>query len=100
MNPLPNSAIETLQEYVFAMAMYAVSIESLYDLQRKALKDKYLELDEMEQVETIAYEAKRLFHAIDGLVHLMGERAEIDAGSISKKIQKKIKGVSSEPEKV
>jgi len=91
MNQLPNEAIETLPEYVFAMAMYAISAESLYDLQRKALQAGYLETDEKEQVETIAYETKRLFHAIDALVHLMGERAEIDAGSISKKIQEKIK---------
>jgi hypothetical protein len=84
------NAVETLEEFVFAMALHAVSVETLYELVRKALQDEYLEVDEMEQVETIAYEAKRIFHAIDALVHLMGERADIDAKAISSQLKKKM----------
>lgn len=87
---LPNSAVESLEEFIFAMALHAISIETLYELQRKALQSDYLEVDELEQVETIAYEAKRIFHAIDALIHLMGNRAEIDPEKVSKDIQSKM----------
>lgn len=87
---LPNSAVENLEEFIFAMALHAISIETLYELQRKALQSDYLEVDELEQVETIAYEAKRIFHAIDALIHLMGTRAEIDPSKVSKDIQDKM----------
>ena len=85
------NAVETLEEFVLAMALHAVSIETLYELQKKALASDYLEVDEMEQVGTIAYEAKRVFHAIDALVHLLGERAEIDAKAISTQLKKKMR---------
>jgi hypothetical protein len=90
---LPNSAVETLEEFIFAMALHAVSIETLYELQRKALQSDYLEVDEMEQVETIGYEAKRIFHAIDALIHLMGERAEIDPSKIALNLKSKVSNV-------
>jgi hypothetical protein len=93
--PLPNDVIKDIPEYVFALAAHAVGIESLYKLQQSILKAQLLDVDETEQAITIAYEAKKLFHAIDALVHLMGPRAEINVSDVANKLKEKLNNEST-----
>lgn len=91
MKSLPVNKIDTLEEFVFALASYAVSIESLYKLAQRAIKAGYLETDETEQAATIMHETRKVFHTIDGLLHIMGPRANIDAGKVANQLAHKLK---------
>lgn len=91
MKSLPVNKVDTVEEFVFALASYAVSVESLYKLAQRAIKSNYLEPDEREQAETIMHEARRVFHTIDGLVHIMGDRANIDANKVAHQLAHKLK---------
>ncbi len=91
MTAIDFTKVQTLEEFVFALGMCAVSLESIFELQKKAITGGYLQVEEREQVETIAYGASRVFHSIRSLVELMGDRAKIDGKKVAARLQKKNK---------
>lgn len=100
MNEMLIDSIETLEEFVFALGLHCVSVETIYETQKKVLGLNILDTDENEQVLTIAYEAKRLFHSMEALLHLIGERAEIDVNEVSRNLLHKLNKGPRTPQKL
>src|SRR6516164_5248975 len=91
MNFIDTKSIETLEEYIFALGSYAVSLKGAYELQSKALESKYLETDERECVETIKYNLGRSLVVISDLLRLMDTRAIIDVDEVGARMLNKCK---------
>lgn len=90
MNVLPVDQVDNVEEFVFSLAMCAVSVESLYKLAQRGIKQGMLEIDEAEQAETIMHESRRVFHSIDGLINIMKDRANIDASHVAALLKQKL----------
>lgn len=82
MNFLKTHNVKTVQEFLAALVVHSISIQGLFELQQLAIKDGYLNVDEMEQAKTVAYEVRRLFKNIEGLVNLLSFRIEINPDTI------------------
>ena len=83
--------ITSLEEFIFALGISAISIKTIHRLQSKALDDKYLETDEREAVETIRYELGRSLSAISSMLGLMGERGIININEVAERLQSRCK---------
>lgn len=91
MNFIDIQSIEKLEEYVFALASYCVSLKGAHELQSKALSCAFLESDERELVESIRYQIGRSLVAISDLIRLMDQRAIINADEVGARLLAKCK---------
>lgn len=91
MNFIDIQSIEKLEEYIFALGSYCVSIKGAHELQSKALSCTFLETDERELVESIKYQLGRSLIAISDLIRLMDQRAIINADEVGARMLAKCK---------
>lgn len=89
MNIIDVDKIETLDEFVFMLGIFAVSLKSAHKMQDKALGCEFLESDEREQVKMIKYQLGRSIIAISDLLRLLDEKAVIDVEEVGKRVQAK-----------
>lgn len=91
MNIIDTQSIEKLEEYVFALGSYCVSLKGAHELQSKALACTFLETDERDLVETVRYQLGRSLVAISDLIRLMDQRAIINADEVGARLLAKCK---------
>jgi predicted transcriptional regulator len=91
MNFIDIQGIEKLEEYIFALGSYCVSLKGAHELQSKALSCAFLETDERELVQSIQYQLGRSLIAISDLMRLMDQRAIINADEVGERMLAKCK---------
>jgi hypothetical protein len=91
MNFIDIQGIEKLEEYIFALGSYCVSLKGAHELQSKALSCTFLEGEEREHVETIKYQIGRSLVAISDLIRFMDQRAIINADEVGERMLAKCK---------
>ena len=91
MNTIDIQSIEKLEEYIFALGSYCVSIKGAHELQSKALSCAFLETDERELVESIRYQLGRSLIAVSDLIRFMDQRAIINADEVGARLLAKCK---------
>ena len=85
------SKVNSLETYIFQLALLCASVQTLYALQAKAESIGIFDVDETEASKTVKYQAARLFQAVDDLLRMCTARTGMDWDQMLIKVLEKAK---------